>query len=129
MAKPSKARSIPIAYALCFPLGILGLHKFYLARPLVGVAYFFTGGLFIVGWLYDLVTLGDQVRACNEKHSLRDTVTQALEDEIDALEDELADLEDEIHRQRSNDALVPRLQRRIAQLEAQLRTHNEKTID
>lgn len=128
MAKISRPRRTPIAYMLCFPLGILGLHKFYLMQPVRGVLYFFTGGLFIVGWLYDLVTLPDQVDHCNAKHELKTDVQSMLEEEIQELEDELFELEDEIDRLRANDRpseQVEQLKQRIADLEKQLRTHNE----
>lgn len=34
-------------------LGLLGAHHFYLNRPLWGILYFFTFGLFGIGWLID----------------------------------------------------------------------------
>ena len=126
MARPTSPRKTAIAYILCFPLGILGLHKFYLHRPLLGATYFFTGGLLFVGWLYDLVTLPDQVRLCNEKHDLHADIEELLEEEIDELEDELFEMQKEIERLHSNHE-VPKLKRRIAELEAQLRTHNERS--
>ncbi len=114
-----------MAYLFAFPLGILGLHKFYLHKPVLGVTYFFTGGLFLVGWLYDLVTLPDQVASCNEKYELKVDVEAILEEEIEELEDELFELRDEIERLRSNDQ-TPELRQRVRDLENQLRTHNEK---
>ena len=128
MAKPTTQRNKLVAYALCFPLGILGLHKFYLHQPLRGVLYFFTGGLLIVGWLYDLVTLPGQVDWCNEKHDLKANVQELLEEEIVDLEEELFALQDELDHLRSNDDVL-RLKKRVAELENQLRTHNERPGD
>jgi TM2 domain-containing membrane protein YozV len=34
-------------------LGLLGAHRFYVGRPVSGIVWFFTGGLFGVGWLID----------------------------------------------------------------------------
>ncbi|HIG41822.1 MAG TPA: NINE protein [Gammaproteobacteria bacterium] len=112
----------------CFPLGILGLHKFYLRQPLLGVAYFFTGGLFVVGWLYDLVTLPDQVDRCNYKLDMDGDLENLQEEEIEFLEDEIVQLRDEITgllAKQSTDPEVALLKDRIKELEALLRTHNE----
>jgi TM2 domain-containing membrane protein YozV len=35
-------------------LGFLGSHRFYYGRRLSGILYFFTGGLFLIGWIVDL---------------------------------------------------------------------------
>lgn len=124
MTGSRKPRSTLIAYMLCFPLGVLGLHKFYLHQPVRGVLYFFTGGLLVVGWLYDLVTLPFQVERYNELYASGYDMQNMLEDEILDLEDELFELQDEIKRLRSNSE-VKRLKQRIAELEQQLRMHNE----
>ncbi len=42
---------------LCIFLGWLGLHKFYEKKVLLGIIYFFTGGLFGIAWLYDILKL------------------------------------------------------------------------
>ncbi|MCL1991576.1 MAG: NINE protein [Spirochaetes bacterium] len=67
MAIKSKAT----AYILWFFLGILGGHKFYLGRTGMGLLYLFTGGLFGIGWLVDLFTLGHQVDVYNALYSGR----------------------------------------------------------
>ena len=46
-----------IALALCIFLGILGGHKFYEGKTGLGVLYIFTGGLFGIGLLVDIITL------------------------------------------------------------------------
>lgn len=46
------------ALLLCIPpLGIFGIHRFYLGRPLTAILYLPTGGLFIFGWLIDTVLI------------------------------------------------------------------------
>lgn len=50
-----------IAWMLLTFLGVFGLHRMYLGKWISGVVYFATGGLFLVGWLYDLWTLNAQV--------------------------------------------------------------------
>ena len=58
-------KSILISYLLWFLGGPLGLYKFYLGRPFMGLFYVFTcGGLFI-GWLTDFLTLPRQVQVAN----------------------------------------------------------------
>ncbi len=56
-----------IAYLLWFFLGFLGGHKFYLNKIFLGILYFFTGGLFFIGWFVDLFTLPSQVDLYNLK--------------------------------------------------------------
>lgn len=49
------------ALLLCIPpLGIFGIHRFYLGRPFTAILYLPTGGLFVFGWLIDtaLIALG-----------------------------------------------------------------------
>lgn len=61
-------KSKGIAYLLWFFLGVLGVHKFYLEKIAVGIIYLLTGGLFLIGWIYDLFTLGNQVDVYNALH-------------------------------------------------------------
>jgi len=61
-------KSKGIAYLLWFFLGVFGVHKFYLEKVAVGIIYFLTGGLFLIGWIYDLFTLGSQVDVYNALH-------------------------------------------------------------
>jgi TM2 domain-containing membrane protein YozV len=61
-------KSKGIAYLLWFFLGVFGVHKFYLDKIAVGIIYFLTGGLFLIGWIYDLFTLGSQVDVYNALH-------------------------------------------------------------
>lgn len=44
-----------IALALCI-FTICG-HKFYENKPFLGVLYLFTGGLFLIGWILDIIAL------------------------------------------------------------------------
>lgn len=124
---PHKPRRTPIAYMLAIPpLGFFGLHKFYLRQPILGVAYFFTGGLLLIGWLYDLVTMGDQVANFNHKHQTEPTMEEILEMEIDELEDALEDAHAELNRLRAGSTDVEQLKQTIRDLENQLRSHNER---
>lgn len=53
------------AWLLLTFLGFLGGHRFYMGKWVTGLLYAFTGGLFLVGWLYDLWTLNSQVSEIN----------------------------------------------------------------
>ncbi|MBR5914391.1 MAG: TM2 domain-containing protein [Selenomonadaceae bacterium] len=44
-----------LAFFLCLFLGMLGAHKFYEGKTLLGVLYLFTFGLFGIGWAIDIV--------------------------------------------------------------------------
>ncbi|MBL4681472.1 MAG: TM2 domain-containing protein [Pseudomonadales bacterium] len=91
-----RPKEVWIAYLLCVPFGIFGLHNFYLRKPLWGVLYFFTGGLIIVGWLYDLVTLVDQVDTYNDELYENGGLEIEQEEEIEALEEEILNLREHI---------------------------------
>ena len=54
-----------IAWILLTFLGIFGVHRLYLEKWLTGILWFFTGGVFLLGWLYDLWTLNEQVGEFN----------------------------------------------------------------
>lgn len=54
-----------LAWLLLIFLGFLGIHRFYMGKILTGIIYLCTGGLFFVGWLYDLWTLNEQIDEVN----------------------------------------------------------------
>ena len=64
-----KYRTGPKDYTLAWIfltfLGIFGVHRFYLGKWLTGVVWLLTGGLFLVGFLYDFWTLNGQVDRAN----------------------------------------------------------------
>jgi TM2 domain-containing membrane protein YozV len=56
-----------IAWILLTFLGIFGVHRFYMKKWISGILYFLTGGLFLIGYLYDYCTLNEQISAQNMK--------------------------------------------------------------
>lgn len=50
-----------LAWLLLTFLGVFGIHRFYMGKWITGTIWFLTGGLFLVGWLYDLWTLNQQI--------------------------------------------------------------------
>lgn len=50
-------KSKTTAILLCFFLGFLGIHWFYLKRPGLGVLYLLTGGLLGIGTLVNFIQL------------------------------------------------------------------------
>ena len=59
------ATDYSVAWLLLGFLGIFGVHRFYQGKWITGILYLFTGGLFLIGWLYDLLTLNSQIDALN----------------------------------------------------------------
>ena len=54
-----------VAWILQTFLGVLGIHRFYQGKIITGLIWLLTGGLFLVGWLYDYWTLNQQVDKLN----------------------------------------------------------------
>lgn len=54
-----------VAWILLTFFGLFGIHRFYLGKWVTGLVYLVTGGLFLVGYLYDYWTLNRQVSDAN----------------------------------------------------------------
>ncbi len=55
-----------VAWLLLAFLGPFGLHRFYLGKWGTGLLYLFTGGLLVVGVIYDFLTLNSQISERNQ---------------------------------------------------------------
>jgi len=56
-----------IAWILLTFLGLFGIHRFYMGKWFTGIVYLLTGGIFGLGYLYDLWTLNNQVSLINSQ--------------------------------------------------------------
>jgi len=54
-----------VAWLLLTFLGLFGIHRMYMGKWITGLIYLCTGGLFLIGYLYDLWTLNDQISIRN----------------------------------------------------------------
>jgi TM2 domain-containing membrane protein YozV len=56
-----------VAWMLLTFLGVFGIHRFYQGKIITGILYLCTGGLFLVGVLYDFLTLNGQLDELNRR--------------------------------------------------------------
>lgn len=50
-------KRLSITFILAFLFGVVGAHRFYVGKYATGVLYLFTGGFFVVGWIFDLLRI------------------------------------------------------------------------
>jgi TM2 domain-containing membrane protein YozV len=53
---------------LLWIFGFIGAHRFYYGRPISGTLYFFTLGLFFIGWIVDLFLIPSMDRAADQRY-------------------------------------------------------------
>ncbi|WP_080602446.1 NINE protein [Bdellovibrio bacteriovorus] len=56
-----------VSWILLTFLGIFGVHRFYMGKWLSGLIWLCTGGLFLIGYLYDYWTLNEQISDVNRE--------------------------------------------------------------
>lgn len=56
-----------VGWALLTFLGPFGIHRFYLGKIWTGLLYLVTGGLVMIGVLYDFLTLNSQIDELNRQ--------------------------------------------------------------
>lgn len=67
MAESANGRFAPspvdysTAWVLAIFLGVFGVHRFFMGKIVTGAIFLVTGGLFGIGWAYDLCTLNTQI--------------------------------------------------------------------
>ena len=60
-----------VTWILLTFLGIFGVHRFYLGKWVTGLIWLFTGGVFLLGILYDYLTLNEQIDKANRLRAVR----------------------------------------------------------
>lgn len=60
--------SYSLSWILLTFLGVFGVHRMYMGKWVTGIIYLLTGGLFLIGVLYDFWTLNEQISL---KHARR----------------------------------------------------------
>ena len=61
----SGKKDYTVTWILLTFLGVFGVHRFYLGKWVTGLIWLLTGGLFLIGVLYDLWTLNTQIDEVN----------------------------------------------------------------
>jgi TM2 domain-containing membrane protein YozV len=64
---PNNTHSKTIGYLLWI-FGFLGAHRFYYGKQLTGTLWFFTLGLFGIGWIIDLFLIPSMDRTADHKY-------------------------------------------------------------
>ena len=67
MNTPTQTHSKAIGYVL-WVFGFTGSHRFYSGKPVSGTIWFFTAGLFLIGWIIDLVLIPSMARRADRRY-------------------------------------------------------------
>ncbi|MFC2172344.1 NINE protein [Acidobacteriota bacterium] len=68
MAKQDDTHRKSLGYILWI-FGFTGSHRFYYGKPVTGTIYFFTLGLFLIGWLIDIFLIPSMDRRADLRYS------------------------------------------------------------
>ncbi|MDH3760047.1 MAG: NINE protein [Gammaproteobacteria bacterium] len=68
MPLPNNTHSMIVGYILWI-FGFIGSHRFYFGRPISGTIYFFTLGIFLIGWIVDLFLIPGMDRAADARYT------------------------------------------------------------
>ncbi len=66
MQPATDGHHLPIGY-LYWIFGFMGAHRFYYGRPVTGTIWFFTLGLFFIGWIVDLFLIPSMDREAEQR--------------------------------------------------------------
>lgn len=67
MSNENNSHSMVIGYILWI-FGFMGAHRFYYGRPITGIIWFFTLGLFFIGWIIDLFLIPSMDRSADRRY-------------------------------------------------------------
>lgn len=68
MPRYSETHGVLIGYLLWL-FGFLGAHRFFYGKRISGTIYFFTGGLFLIGWFIDLFLMPSLARSAERRYA------------------------------------------------------------
>ena len=68
MMQENNTHSMVIGYVLWI-FGFMGAHRFYYGKPVTGTIWFFTLGLFFIGWIVDLFLIPGMDEDADEKYT------------------------------------------------------------
>jgi TM2 domain-containing membrane protein YozV len=66
MEQTQRTHSILLGYLL-WVFGFIGAHRFYYGKSVTGVIWFFTLGLFFIGWIIDLLLIPSMARQAKRR--------------------------------------------------------------
>ncbi len=72
MNQASDTHSKMIGYILWI-FGFMGAHRFYYGKKLTGILWFFTLGLFFIGWIVDLFLIPSMDAEADRRYAAGDT--------------------------------------------------------
>ena len=55
-----------VSWILLTFLGVFGVHRFYMGKVVTGIIYLLSGGIFLIGIIYDYWTLNTQINEINQ---------------------------------------------------------------
>ncbi|HYG24054.1 MAG TPA: TM2 domain-containing protein [Verrucomicrobiae bacterium] len=67
MNQQRQTHSTVIGYVLWI-FGFTGAHRFYFGKPVTGTIWFFTAGLFLIGWFIDLFLIPSMDRQAERRY-------------------------------------------------------------
>lgn len=67
MNTQTETHSKVIGYVLWI-FGFTGSHRFYFGKPVSGTVWFFTAGLFLIGWVIDLFLIPGMARQADRRY-------------------------------------------------------------
>jgi TM2 domain-containing membrane protein YozV len=67
MNTPAQTHSTVIGYVLWI-FGFTGSHRFYFGKPMSGTIWFFTAGLFLIGWIIDLFLIPSMAQRADRRY-------------------------------------------------------------
>jgi TM2 domain-containing membrane protein YozV len=67
MTNQAQTHDKVIGYVLWI-FGFTGAHRFYFGKPISGAIWFFTAGLFLIGWIVDLFLIPSMARKADLRY-------------------------------------------------------------